>query len=73
MKITPTGDYIKFIYDKHGGLVEETKVEVEKKVVPKKRKVKSWGDNGFVGKIQFGCYEYTVKFLPEKDVVAYID
>ena len=54
-----------------GGLVEEEKVE--KKVTPKKRKVKSWGDNGFVGKVQFGCYEYTVCFLPEKDVIKYID
>lgn len=46
--------------------------EKEKKPI-KKRKVKTWGDNGFVGKIQFGCYEYTVKFLPEKEVVRYID
>lgn len=46
--------------------------EKEKKPI-KKRKVKTWGDNGFVGKIQFGCYEYTVKFLPEKEVVKYID
>jgi len=46
--------------------------EKEKKPI-KKRKVKTWGDNGFVGKVQFGCYEYTVKFLPEKEVVRYID
>jgi len=30
--------------------VEETKVTVEKKPI-KKRKVKTWGDEGFVGKI----------------------
>ena len=51
--------------------MEEEKV-VEKKPI-KKRKVKTWGDNGFVGKIQYGCYEYTVKFLPEEEVIKYID
>ena len=47
--------------------------DTKKKVTPKKRKVKSWGDNGFVGKVHFGCYEYTVKFLPELEVIKYID
>ncbi len=46
---------------------------MEEKEKIKKRKVKTWGDNGFVGKVQFGCYEYTVKFLTEAEVVKYID
>ena len=55
-----------------GGVVEEKKVLVEK-IAPKRKKEKGWGDEGFVGKIQYGCYEYSVKFLPEKKVVEYID
>ena len=51
--------------------MEEEKV-IEKKPI-RRKKVKTWGDNGFVGKIQYGCYEYTVKFLPEAEVVKYID
>ena len=47
--------------------MEEEKV-IEKKPI-RRKKVKTWGDNGFVGKIQYGCYEYTVKFLPEAEVV----
>lgn len=39
----------------------------------KKKKVKTWGDSGFIGKIQFGCYEYKVRFLPEEKVAEYID
>ena len=46
-------------------------MEVKKKSTSKKSK--TWGDNGFTAKIQFGCYEYTIKFLPEKDVIKYID
>lgn len=57
-----------------GGIVEEAKVTVEKQPKTKKvSKVKKWGEKGFVGKMQFGCYEYKVKFLPEEDVVKYID
>ena len=55
-----------------GGVVEEEKVLVEKKE-PKRKKVKTWGDDGFIGKVQFGCYEYKVQFLPEKKVAEYID
>lgn len=44
-------------------------MEVKKKSTSKK----TWGDSGFAAKIQFGCYEYTIKFLPEKDVIKYID
>ena len=51
-----------------GGIVEE-----EKKVPKTKKKIKKWGDSGFVGKIQFGCYDYVVKFIPEKDVARYIN
>lgn len=51
-----------------GGIVEE-----EKKVPKTKKKIKKWGENGFVGNIQFGCYEYKIKFLPEEDVAKYID
>ena len=51
--------------------MEEEKI-VESKPI-KKRKAKTWGDNGFVGKVQYGCYEYTVKFLTEAEVVKYID
>jgi len=48
-------------------------VEEEKKVPKTKKKTKKWGENGFVGNIQFGCYEYKIKFLPEEDVVKYIN
>jgi hypothetical protein len=41
-------------------------VEEEKKIITKKKtKPKTWGDKGFVGKVLFGCYEYTVKFISE--------
>nr|DAQ62593.1 MAG TPA: Protein of unknown function (DUF3920) [Caudoviricetes sp.] len=29
-----------------------------------RRKVKTWGENGFTGKIQYGCYDYDVRFVP---------
>lgn len=45
-------------------------MEEEKK---KKPRIKKWGESGFVGKIQFGCYEYVIKFLPESDVAKYVN
>ena len=55
--------------------MEEEKVLVEKSVPKRKKpyKEKKWGDEGFVGKIYYGCYEYKVHFLPEQKVVEYID
>lgn len=40
-------------------------------VKKKKPRIKKWGENGFVGKIQYGCYEYTIRFVPEKAVAKY--
>ncbi len=43
---------------------EQVQKNVEKKITPKKRKVKTWGDEGFVGKVQYGCFDYDVRFVP---------
>ena len=42
--------------------------KLENKKSPKRRKVKSWGDEGFVGKIQYGAFDYSVEFVPEKKI-----
>lgn len=47
-----------------GGIVEEKKIVATKR----KRKLKSWGDEGFSTKISYGCFDYEVKFLPEEKI-----
>lgn len=48
-------------------------MEEEKKVVTKrKRKVKTWGDDGFSTKVSYGCFDYAVKFMPEEKIKFYI-
>ena len=39
-----------------------------KKIVTKKTKKKTWGDNGFVGKVFYGCYDYEIKFIPKNEI-----
>ena len=41
---------------------------LENKKTPRRRKVKSWGDEGFVGKIQYGAFDYSVEFVPEEKI-----
>ena len=48
--------------------MEELDVKLENKKSPKRRKVKSWGDEGFVGKIQYGAFDYSVEFIPEHKI-----
>ena len=69
MKITRKGLYIIYRLGKCGGDLEEANsvLTVQKKPV-KKRKIKSWGDDGFVGRVQFGCFDYDVRFVPEEKI-----
>ena len=49
-------------------------MEEEKKVITKKkRKVKTWGDDGFSTKISYGCFDYAVKFMPEEKIKIIIN
>lgn len=42
--------------------------KLEKKKSPVKRKVKAWGDEGFVGKVSYGAFDYRVEFVPEEKI-----
>ena len=47
--------------------MEETLLQSKPKTI-KKRKVKTWGDEGFVGKIQYGAFDYTILFIPQDQI-----
>ena len=47
--------------------------KLENKKSPKRRKVKSWGDEGFVGKIQYGAFDYSVEFIPQDKIKEIIE
>ena len=34
---------------------------------------KTWGDDGFVATVQYGAYEYSVKFVPEDKIKEFTD
>jgi len=35
-------------------------------------KKKTWGESGFVTKINYGAYEYTLKFVPEETIRKFV-
>lgn len=42
--------------------------KIIKETSPKKKRVKTWGDEGFIGKVHYGCFDYDVRFVPQ-DVI----
>lgn len=36
-------------------------------------KKKTWGDEGFIGKISYGCFDYSVEFLPQEKIKELLD
>ena len=47
---------------------KELDAMLERKKAPTKRRVKTWGSDGFTGKISYGCYDYHVKFVPQSEI-----
>ena len=61
---------------KQGGLVEDKVLEETTKQTntktPRKRKAKTWGDEGFTAQIYYGAYTYTVKFVKEEVIRKFV-
>ena len=38
----------------------------------RKTRKKTWGDEGFTGTLQYGAYDYTVKFVTEKEIRKFV-
>ena len=50
----------------------EEKEQKLQKSTPVKRRKKTWGDEGFVTKVQYGAYDYTVKFIKEENIRKFV-
>ena len=60
----------KFKKSKWEGDVED---KIIKETSPKKKRVKTWGDEGFIGKVHYGCFDYDVRFVPQDEIKQKID
>lgn len=53
--------------------MDEKIVGLKKPTQRKKKVVKGWGDEGFVGYVDYGCYRYKVIFASQDTFDKYVD